>query len=274
MHRRRAIFAAVFLVCSCVAAGAPNRAVLEQIPAAMQEFVDRHEVAGVVAVVGRHDGILSYDAVGLRDIESGAPMTNDTLFRIASMTKPITGLAIMLLVDEGKLAIDDEVEKHLSEFLGQMLVESRTRDTIVLKRPPRDPKEKILSKSGLEKMVAAGAFMTLVTLGVFLYYLGNASLAAKAGTMAFCVIIFWQLFYAIEISVERRGLGSLNKWVLAATVFGFLLQISIVNVPALEPAFKTTALAIEDWAVAFALGATGLVAPLIFRAVRKSFSRK
>ena len=64
-------------------------------------------------------------------------MRSDTLFRIASMTKPITAIGIMMLVDEGKLAVDDPVEKHLPEFRGQMLVADQSGDTITLKKPPR-----------------------------------------------------------------------------------------------------------------------------------------
>jgi CubicO group peptidase (beta-lactamase class C family) len=76
-------------------------------------------------------------AVGFRDLESHEPMTKDTLFLICSMTKPFTGTAIMMLADEGKLAIDDAVEKHLGEFRGQMLLASKTADGVTLKRPAR-----------------------------------------------------------------------------------------------------------------------------------------
>jgi CubicO group peptidase (beta-lactamase class C family) len=64
-------------------------------------------------------------------------MTKDALFRIASMTKPITAIGIMILVDEGKLSVDDPVEKHLPEFKGQMLVANRTADAVTLTKPPR-----------------------------------------------------------------------------------------------------------------------------------------
>ena len=64
-------------------------------------------------------------------------MTKDALFRIASMTKPITAIAIMMLQEEGKLTIDDPVEKHLPEFRGQMLVAERKPDSLLLKRPSR-----------------------------------------------------------------------------------------------------------------------------------------
>ena len=96
---------------------------LKAIPAAMQAFVDSDDISGAVTVVGRKDGIVAFDAVGQRDIAAKAPMTKDTMFRIASMTKPITAIGIMILVDEGKLSPDDDVAKHLPEFTGQLLRE-------------------------------------------------------------------------------------------------------------------------------------------------------
>lgn len=120
-----------------LAAAEPDRAVLAKIPAKMQEFVAAGQISGAVTVVGRAGGVLSYEAVGLRDVDRREPMTKDTLFRIASMTKPVTAIGIMLLVDEGKLAVDDEVEKHLPEFKGQMLVAERAADRVTLKRPSR-----------------------------------------------------------------------------------------------------------------------------------------
>ena len=118
-------------------AAEPDRKILAQIPARMRQFVEERQISGAVTVVGRRGGILSYETVGLRDIDAKAPMTKDTLFRIASMTKPITSLGIMLLVDEGKLSVDDPVEKHLPEFRGQMLAASRTPELVTLKKPAR-----------------------------------------------------------------------------------------------------------------------------------------
>jgi CubicO group peptidase (beta-lactamase class C family) len=110
---------------------------LAQIRARMQAFVDEHDLAGAVTVVGHKDGIVSYETVGSLSLESQRPMPKDALFRIASMTKPITALGIMILADEGKLSVEDPVEKHLPEFRGQMLVASRTKESITLKKPPR-----------------------------------------------------------------------------------------------------------------------------------------
>jgi CubicO group peptidase (beta-lactamase class C family) len=102
----------------------------------MKQFVDQGQIAGAVTVVGRHDQILDYAAVGLRDIETHQPMTKDTLFRIASMTKPITAIGIMILAEQGKLSVDDLVEKHLPEFRGQMLA-GHNHGSVVLKPPAR-----------------------------------------------------------------------------------------------------------------------------------------
>src|SRR6266508_3591871 len=65
---------------------------LARIPARMQAFVDDQEIAGAVTVVGRKDGVVSLDAVGSVNLEKGRPMTKDALFRIASMTKPVTAV--------------------------------------------------------------------------------------------------------------------------------------------------------------------------------------
>jgi CubicO group peptidase (beta-lactamase class C family) len=105
----------------------------------MQDYVDRGEIAGAVTLVGRHDAILDVATVGAADLENHRPMTQDTIFRIASMTKPITAVGIMMLVDEGKLSVEDPVEKHLPEFRGQMLVANRDKaaGTETLKKPTR-----------------------------------------------------------------------------------------------------------------------------------------
>lgn len=89
---------------------------LKLIGPKMQEFVDQGELAGAVTLVGRLDGIASIEAVGYQDLDKKVPMRTNSLFRIASMTKPITAIAVMILADEKKLSVDDPVEKHLPEF--------------------------------------------------------------------------------------------------------------------------------------------------------------
>jgi len=110
---------------------------LAAIAPRMQQFVDEGTVAGAVTVVGSSKGIVHHEAVGFQNLETKQPLTKDALFRIASMTKPITAIGIMQLQDEGKLSVDDPVEKHLPEFKGQLLIEKRDGDQITLKKPPR-----------------------------------------------------------------------------------------------------------------------------------------
>jgi CubicO group peptidase (beta-lactamase class C family) len=117
----------------------PASGPLADIRARMTAFVDQGEIAGAVTVIGRRDAILDITAVGSQDLEKHRPMTKDAVFRIASMTKPVTAIGIMILVDEGKLSVDDAVEKYLPEFRGQLLTAARSRDgdVVALRKPHR-----------------------------------------------------------------------------------------------------------------------------------------
>src|SRR3954453_21909127 len=109
----------------------------EALKASMQKFVDAGDLAGVVTFVGTKDGVIDVQVVGLADLENKAPMKRDTIFRIASMTKPITALAIMQLVEEGKVSVEEPVEKYLPEFKGQMLLVSKDKGIMTLRAPSR-----------------------------------------------------------------------------------------------------------------------------------------
>ncbi len=149
MLARRALFLLVVFAFSLAMPAAdpvvahPDK--LKGIPPAMQKFVDSNDLSGAVTVVGRKDGVVAFDVIGQRDIAAKAPMTKDTLFRIASMTKPVTAIGIMILADEGKLSPDDDVSKHLPEFTGQMLLAPRPKEAIfdtpvTLNKPARPVK--------------------------------------------------------------------------------------------------------------------------------------
>ena len=110
---------------------------LKRIPQRMQEFVNQQVVAGAVTLVAQGGNVLALDAVGHSDLAAKRTMRTDDLFWIASMTKPITGAAVLMLQDEGRLTVDDAVEKFLPEFKGQMMLATRSPDATVLKRPAR-----------------------------------------------------------------------------------------------------------------------------------------
>ncbi len=115
--------------------------------ALLQQHVDAGRSAGAVAMLAR-DGKLAYVAtVGVQDLETRAPMTERTLFRIYSMTKPVTAVAVMMLLEQGAFALDDPISKYLPEFAS---VTVRTPDGP--RAPSRAPtiRDLLLHTSGLE----------------------------------------------------------------------------------------------------------------------------
>jgi CubicO group peptidase (beta-lactamase class C family) len=82
----------------------------------MQKQVDAGEIAGAVTLLARHGQIVSLDTVGLADIATNAPMRLDTIFRIRSETKPVTGVAMMMLYEQGLWSLDDPVTKFVPQF--------------------------------------------------------------------------------------------------------------------------------------------------------------
>jgi CubicO group peptidase (beta-lactamase class C family) len=91
---------------------------IEGVVEAIGEAIEAKEIAGGVTVVGTREGIVHTAAHGAADLEAGRPMREDAIFWVASMTKPITGVAVMMMVDEGKVSVDDPVAKYLPELAG------------------------------------------------------------------------------------------------------------------------------------------------------------
>ena len=104
-----------------VPAGAPDDVGLsakrlERIGAMIQRAIDTKQISGAVTVVARRGRVAHFEAHGLMDIEANAPMRKDTIFPIASMTKPVTAVAILMLVEEGKIRLSDPVSRFVPEF--------------------------------------------------------------------------------------------------------------------------------------------------------------
>jgi CubicO group peptidase (beta-lactamase class C family) len=89
---------------------------LDEASVLLRQFVAERKIAGAVAAVARHRRLAYLEAVGVQDLETKAPMTPRSLFRIYSMTKPVTAVAVMMLHQEGKFRLDDPVAKYLPEF--------------------------------------------------------------------------------------------------------------------------------------------------------------
>jgi CubicO group peptidase (beta-lactamase class C family) len=94
---------------------------LARIGAALQAEVERNRLPGAVTAVARRGRLVHFEAVGFLDRERGTPMTTDAIFALASMTKPMAGVAALVLLEEGKLALGDPVGRFLPP-LGQMRV--------------------------------------------------------------------------------------------------------------------------------------------------------
>lgn len=98
---------------------------LHRIDEVIQRHIDAHHVSGAVTLVARRGKVVHFEAQGVKDLDSKQPMAKDTLFRMASCTKPVTGVAIMMLVEEGKIRLSDPVSKFIPEFKGMKVAVQR-----------------------------------------------------------------------------------------------------------------------------------------------------
>jgi methyl acetate hydrolase len=105
-------------------AGAQTSPASSAIDASLRGAVERKEIPGVVALVTDKKGVLYENAFGVADVSTGRPLKTDALFRIASMTKPITSVALMQLVEQGKIGLDDPAEKYLPELKNPKVITS------------------------------------------------------------------------------------------------------------------------------------------------------
>ena len=90
-----------------------------RIQPAMQQYIDRKDIQGVVTLVARHGRVMHFEAQGLMDVEANIAMSKDTIFRICSTTKPITSVATLILYEEGRLQLDDPIARYLPTFRNQ-----------------------------------------------------------------------------------------------------------------------------------------------------------
>ena len=100
---------------------------LKLIHPRLQELVERQTIPGAVALVARHGKVGTLEAEGWRDVEGRKPMATDSIFQMMSMTKNFTGVAIMMLVEEGKIELRRPVSDYLPEFAHQLVEETARR---------------------------------------------------------------------------------------------------------------------------------------------------
>jgi CubicO group peptidase (beta-lactamase class C family) len=98
---------------------------LQRLLAVLQADIDRGRLPGAVALVARRGKVALFESLGRQDPAAGSPMTRDSIFRIYSMTKPVVSVAVMMLLEQGKLLLSDAVARHLPEFANQKVAVER-----------------------------------------------------------------------------------------------------------------------------------------------------
>src|SRR5260221_2707163 len=117
----------------------PDR--LKRINEVVQQYIASNQISGAVTVVARKGRVAHFEAQGLMDIDAKAPMRKDAIFRMASMSKPVTGVAILMLMEEGKLRIGDPVSQFIPEFknLKVAMAKPLPPGPAAPGQPPREP---------------------------------------------------------------------------------------------------------------------------------------
>ncbi len=105
-----------------------DQASLDAAKADLQARIDANKLSGAVLMVAQDGEVLMHEALGYKTVEDEVPMSTDSIFRIFSMTKPVTGTALMMLYDEGLFELDDPVEQHLPELAGMQVFVSQNED--------------------------------------------------------------------------------------------------------------------------------------------------
>ena len=105
------------------------------VPQTMLRYVETGELAGAVTLVARDGKVIEYDALGHSDLRTARPQQTNDLFWVASMTKPITAAAVLMLVDEGKLHLDDPVAQYLPAFQRSWMIAEQSEDHLLLRHP-------------------------------------------------------------------------------------------------------------------------------------------
>jgi CubicO group peptidase (beta-lactamase class C family) len=109
---------------------------LARIHEMVQRHIDAHDISGAVTLVARNGKIVHFEAHGLADVEAKKPMSKDSLFWIMSMTKPVVGTSVLMMMEEGKLRLTDPVSKFIPEFKGMKVAVMQDRPASAAGAPP------------------------------------------------------------------------------------------------------------------------------------------
>jgi len=131
---RRGLALVAWLAITAYTAAGNEPPASPEVTAAMQPYLDSYKLAGVIGIIADRNGKIRYrNILGYADVEAKKPMSEDNVFWIASMTKMFTGASIMMLVDEGKIALDDPVTRFIPQLEKWMVVEEKDQFHVLLK---------------------------------------------------------------------------------------------------------------------------------------------
>lgn len=237
---------------------------LQRLATTLEEYAAQGRVAGGVALVARRGGIVHHQAFGQRDREAGAPMTTDTIFRIASQSKGVIAVATMMLVEEGKLLLTDPLGKHIPAFQDTTVAVARAGGGYAIEkaRRPITVRDLLLHTSGIGygMGVAADAWQKA---GIQNYYFSDRDepIGATVARMAALPMDAhpgeqWVYGYSYDI------LGALIEQVSGQTLDVFLQQRVFAPLGMVDTSFYLPEDKRARLAVVYARGADGLaVAP-------------
>ena len=162
----RPIVLLALLVLAPLSAGAQTLSDSAQIDAYLKQTVATTKIPAVVAMVADADHVLYSSAFGSRDVAGHAPVAVDSIFRIASMTKPVTSVAVMMLVEKGAIALDDPISKYLPGFdHAEVFVTFDPKDKSFTKRPAKSPitiRQLLTHTSGLGYAFSSSTLAALI----------------------------------------------------------------------------------------------------------------
>jgi CubicO group peptidase (beta-lactamase class C family) len=179
---------------------------LDKMDAGMQDLVDKKHLAGIVTLVARKGKVVQHKAYGVQSLETNAPMKLDTIARIYSMTKPVTGVAMMMLYEEGKWKPSDPIAKHIPEFANLKVFAGEKDGQPILEAPVHAP-----TMGELMSHTAGFTYGLFGSSPVDKMYqaanpLGQPSLKAMIDTMATLPLMYQPgTRWAYSVSVDIQG---------------------------------------------------------------------
>lgn len=239
-----------------------SSAKLENLTRVVHRAVDERRIPGGMTLIGRHGKVAYYDAYGSMDLEAGKPLTDDTIFRMYSMTKPIVSVALMMLYEEGLFQIDDPVSKHLPQLKNLKVFAGGTSQEPVLRDAPREMtvRDVLGHTSGLARGRGGDSPVAQMYRDANLSHTGGdaGTLATMIDTLGSLPLVFdpgTQWLYSISTNVVGR---------LVEVLSGQLLDQFIVNriltpLGMSDTGFGVRPSEIDRFAACYAPGANGIV---------------